>query len=182
MTDLPMSLRMTSLTSATTMVTTGSTRPKMSLLTIDQRCGSSKEERTTRSAPGPEMCDSREKEVSGTRRKDDDYRSGDETESTRRTKTYLPLDEDRCTIEEQIERMHRAIQWCRRKADEEEERRKQQAREELEGIRQSFEREMERHSRASREVIERADRMIIERAQTMLRRVKEISRQAERHR
>jgi hypothetical protein len=173
-----MSPRMTSLTSATTTVTTASTRPKMSLVMIDQRCDSSKEGRTTRSAPDPEMRDGQEKELgSGTRRKDDDYRSGDET------KTYLLLDEDRCTIEEQIEHsVHQAIQQCRREADEEEEKRKRQAHEELKGVCQSFKREMERRARASSEAIERADRMIVEQAQMMSRRVEEISRQAERDR
>jgi hypothetical protein len=116
MTDLPMSPGMAHLTNATTTVTTASTRPKMSLVTMDQRCGSSRERRTTRSAPDPETRDGQQKEVrSGTGRKDDDYRSGDETEPTRRTKTYLPL-------EEQIEHsVNQAIQRCRREADEEEE-------------------------------------------------------------
>jgi hypothetical protein len=71
--------RMTSHTTATSTVTTASTRPKMSLVTMDQRCGSNREGRMTRSAPNPETRDSQEKEVrSGTRRKDDDCSSGDE--------------------------------------------------------------------------------------------------------
>jgi ElaB/YqjD/DUF883 family membrane-anchored ribosome-binding protein len=182
MIDLPVSPRIAYLTTATTTVTTASTRPKMSLVSIDQRCGSSKEIRMTRSAPDSETRDGQEKEVrSGTGRKDDDYRSGDETKPTKRMKTYLPLDEDRCTMEEQIEHsVNQAILRCRTEADEEEEKRKRQAHEELEGVRRSFEQEMERRAWTSREAIERADEIIVEQAQTMSRRVEEMSRQAER--
>jgi hypothetical protein len=119
----------------------------MSLVTINQRCGSSKERRKTSSGPDPETRDNQQKEVrSGTGRKDDD-----QTGFPRRKKTYPPLDEDRRTIEEQIEHsVNQTILRCQREADEEEEKRRRQAREELEGVSKSLEREMERRAQTSR--------------------------------
>jgi molecular chaperone GrpE (heat shock protein) len=62
----------------------------------------------------------------------------------REKETSFPWEEDRRTLDDQIEySVHQAVLQCRREAEEEEERRRRRAYEEMEDVRRSFEREME---------------------------------------
>jgi hypothetical protein len=73
-------------------------------------------------APCSKTFGTQEKEVKDhSRRKDDDCRSSNGLEPTGGRRTRLPWEEDRCTLDDQIEySVHQAVLQCRREADEEE--------------------------------------------------------------
>jgi hypothetical protein len=178
--DLPMSTWMTPFTTAT-MVTTANSRPRMST-TVDHDHGRRKEGRMNEPIPRSKMFGTREKEVRGrSRRKDDDCRGSNRLEPTRERETSFLWEEDRCTLDDQIEySVRQAVLQCHREDEEEEERRRRRAYEEVEDIRRSFEQEMEQHNRASTEALARADRMLVKQAESMEQRVKELTRRMQR--